>query len=204
MTDEAWENINIDAGNVALDSSYAEEMELPKAQDFPWDRSKGIYYLNGYHNLHCLVGPSRPSSVIDSIMLTLLKRKRYGCRTIVFALAYPKTWTSAISCIALILFDKTYFAMLTMYHDTLDSSPRDPLAGGRSVNVEIGISWKSGRMRTPHAGAIFKIPLQTFILSNSTSSVHRNPLMPRQLRRSLVRTLGSKTVLSLSPEGLNG
>ena len=65
MTDEAWENINIDAGSVALDSSYAEEMGLPRAQEFPWDRSKGLYYLNGYHNLHCLVGPSCPSSIFE-------------------------------------------------------------------------------------------------------------------------------------------
>ena len=145
MTDQAWEDINIDAGNVALDKSYAEEMGLPKAQDFPWDRSKGIYYINGYHNLHCLVGPSHPSSEHDTIKLTSIKRKRSDCPTINFALACLKTWTSAISCIALILFDKTYSATPMMYHDTLDFSLRDPLAGGRSTNVGIGINWKNGQ-----------------------------------------------------------
>ena len=28
---------------------------LPVAQRFPWDQSKGVYLLNGHHNLHCIV-----------------------------------------------------------------------------------------------------------------------------------------------------
>ena len=27
---------------------------LPQAQHWPWDGNKGIYLLNGFHNLHCL------------------------------------------------------------------------------------------------------------------------------------------------------
>ena len=34
---------------------YVASMHLPKAQRFPWDASKGIYFLHGHHNLHCLV-----------------------------------------------------------------------------------------------------------------------------------------------------
>lgn len=54
----AWDEINIDAGTVALGDAYVETMGLPKAQRFPWDKSKGIYYINGFHNLHCLVSPT--------------------------------------------------------------------------------------------------------------------------------------------------
>ena len=53
--DELWENTNYDAGNIALDDVYAKEMGLPRAQRFPWDSSKGIYLINAYHNLHCVV-----------------------------------------------------------------------------------------------------------------------------------------------------
>ena len=57
MMNQAWDDINIDAGTVALEDAYVDTIELPKAQRFPWDESKGIYYIDGYHNLHCLVCP---------------------------------------------------------------------------------------------------------------------------------------------------
>ena len=51
-----WENqTNYDLGNIALDNAYAKSMDLPRAQRFPWDDSKGIYLINAYHNLHCVV-----------------------------------------------------------------------------------------------------------------------------------------------------
>ena len=55
LADELWNSISIDPGVVALSDGYVEEMRLPKAQRFPWDDSKGIYLLNAYHNMHCLV-----------------------------------------------------------------------------------------------------------------------------------------------------
>lgn len=53
--DALWDKIRVDAGAVALSESYASSKGLPKAQKFPFDDDKGIYLLNGYHNLHCLV-----------------------------------------------------------------------------------------------------------------------------------------------------
>ena len=50
-----WEDISIDNGMVALPDSFVQEKGLPEAQRFPWDEDKGLYFLNGYHNLHCLV-----------------------------------------------------------------------------------------------------------------------------------------------------
>ncbi|KAI0398552.1 hypothetical protein F5Y17DRAFT_8323 [Xylariaceae sp. FL0594] len=53
LRDAAWDAINIDDGMVALPHTYAKEKGLPESQPFPWDRSKGIYLLNGHHSLHC-------------------------------------------------------------------------------------------------------------------------------------------------------
>ncbi|KAK6604054.1 hypothetical protein H4I95_05957 [Botrytis cinerea] len=55
-TDKEWEKIsNIRLGVIALPDSYVEEKGLHKAQRFPWDESKGVYLINAYHNLHCLL-----------------------------------------------------------------------------------------------------------------------------------------------------
>jgi len=50
-----WHAINIDNGVIALSDEYVASKGLPPAQRFPWDATKGIYILHGYHNLHCLV-----------------------------------------------------------------------------------------------------------------------------------------------------
>ena len=56
LQDQLWMDIGIDPGIVALSDEYATEKGSPLAQRFPWDESKGLYLLNGYHHLHCLVG----------------------------------------------------------------------------------------------------------------------------------------------------
>ena len=53
--DRHWANIDIDAGVIALSDSYVSEKGLPEAMRFPWDDTKGIYFIDAYHNLHCLV-----------------------------------------------------------------------------------------------------------------------------------------------------
>lgn len=55
VADQLWDDINIDNGTVALADSDALAMGIPTAQRFPWDQEKGIYFLNGFHSLHCLV-----------------------------------------------------------------------------------------------------------------------------------------------------
>ncbi|KAJ5972732.1 uncharacterized protein N7479_002650 [Penicillium vulpinum] len=54
FTDTLWHSINIDSGVVALSDSFAASHNLRTAQRFPWDTTKGIYILHGFHNLHCL------------------------------------------------------------------------------------------------------------------------------------------------------
>ncbi len=55
IADRLWEEISIDNGTVALSDSYTEAMGLPVSQRFPWDDEKGLYLLNGFHSMHCLV-----------------------------------------------------------------------------------------------------------------------------------------------------
>ncbi|KAI0142954.1 hypothetical protein GGR57DRAFT_508423 [Xylariaceae sp. FL1272] len=54
LQDQLWHDINLDAAYVALPDDYVDEHELRRAQRFPWDTSKGLYLLHGYHNLHCV------------------------------------------------------------------------------------------------------------------------------------------------------
>lgn len=51
---EMWHNINIDAGMVALSDDWVSAHDLRRAQRFPWDHTKGVYLLHGFHNLHCV------------------------------------------------------------------------------------------------------------------------------------------------------
>ena len=60
IADKNWENIDINNGSIALSDKYAEVMGLPLSQRFPWDSSKGLYVLNGYHSMHCLVRANLP------------------------------------------------------------------------------------------------------------------------------------------------
>lgn len=91
-TDEAWEAIDFNAGMVAIDDKEANELGIPLSQRFPWDESKGIYLINGYHNLHCLVrlicseiDPRRSCLLIDNVEMAVeITRKvsrRKGLRT---------------------------------------------------------------------------------------------------------------------------
>ena len=55
IADAAWDSWVVDPGIVALPHGWVKAKMLPQAQHWPWDGDKGIYLLNGFHNLHCLV-----------------------------------------------------------------------------------------------------------------------------------------------------
>ena len=57
-----WEDIEFDPGIVALDQQWTRAKGLPDSQPFPWDTSKGLYVLNGYHSMHCLVSQTQANS----------------------------------------------------------------------------------------------------------------------------------------------
>lgn len=53
--DRTWGELRVDDGIIALPKSYAMEKGLQPSDGFPWDSSKDIYLVNGYHGIHCLV-----------------------------------------------------------------------------------------------------------------------------------------------------
>ena len=54
-TSLAWEALSGDPGVVALRNDFVFAKKLPTAMRYPWDASKGVYLLQGFHNLHCTV-----------------------------------------------------------------------------------------------------------------------------------------------------
>lgn len=54
--DELWEGIDTNPMVVALTDEFADLHGLPHSDRFPWDKSKGRYFVKVFHQLHCLVG----------------------------------------------------------------------------------------------------------------------------------------------------
>lgn len=59
ISDAAWDDWIVDPGIVALPNNWVKGKMLPQAQHWPWDEDKGLYLLQGFHNIHCLVGICR-------------------------------------------------------------------------------------------------------------------------------------------------
>ena len=60
--DELWSNLAPNLGMVAVENDISRNMDLYSTEPFPWDSSKGVYMLEGYHSLHCLVCYTSSSS----------------------------------------------------------------------------------------------------------------------------------------------
>ena len=54
LADELWDALDIDPVTIAVDDSWSEEKGLPETERFPWDNEKGLFYIKGLHDLHCL------------------------------------------------------------------------------------------------------------------------------------------------------
>ena len=61
--DQAWDNIVAAHGIVALDHQWAAERALPPSHSLPSDHSKGVYILDAYHQIHCLVDMTLPKMI---------------------------------------------------------------------------------------------------------------------------------------------
>ena len=68
VADTAWSapDLDPDTGLVALEDVWARSHGLPDSQRFPWDDAKGLYILNGFYNLHCLVSSAGPKKCIHT------------------------------------------------------------------------------------------------------------------------------------------
>ena len=62
LVDEAWDEINPGHGVVALDHNLAAAQGLPTSMSLPSDSFKGVYILDAYHQIHCLVSQPKVRS----------------------------------------------------------------------------------------------------------------------------------------------
>lgn len=53
--DYNWEHIDASLGMVSIPHDTAAQHGLPLTMDDPQDAAKGVYTIEGYHSLHCLV-----------------------------------------------------------------------------------------------------------------------------------------------------
>ncbi|KAL4953181.1 hypothetical protein BDW69DRAFT_195030 [Aspergillus filifer] len=54
VSDAVWQGFTTN-GFVAIPHTQAADAGLPHAEDFPDDPSKGVYVLEGFHQLHCVI-----------------------------------------------------------------------------------------------------------------------------------------------------
>ena len=52
--DAAWDAIDTSPVAVALHDDFTRSVGLPPSGRFPWDTERSIYYLKGFHDLHCV------------------------------------------------------------------------------------------------------------------------------------------------------
>ena len=60
VVDKLWDNILPAHGIVAVDHGWAAERHLPATMTLPSNSSKGVYIIDAYHQLHCLVSIAAP------------------------------------------------------------------------------------------------------------------------------------------------
>ena len=61
--DEVWDKVLPAHGIVAVDHQWAAERQMPATMSLPSDSSKGVYIIDAYHQLHCLVRVPRPKAL---------------------------------------------------------------------------------------------------------------------------------------------
>ncbi|MCJ1314644.1 hypothetical protein MMC25_008326 [Agyrium rufum] len=55
LADELWDSIDVSPLTVALTDEWAQDQGLEVSESrFPWDDSKGLYFLKAFHLVHCL------------------------------------------------------------------------------------------------------------------------------------------------------
>ena len=55
LADPLWTNLRPGFGFIALDHQWAASQNLPDSRNHPNDPTKGMYVIDAYHQLHCLV-----------------------------------------------------------------------------------------------------------------------------------------------------
>ena len=78
--DVLWGALDISPGTIVLSDEYAAQNGLPRSQRFPWDRSKGIYIIGAFHQMHCLVCHTTRPIFVGEILITEHRSKSKNSR----------------------------------------------------------------------------------------------------------------------------
>jgi len=54
LADEHWETMDSGSGGITLSDEYAIEHDLSIGDRLPWNENKGLYFIKGFHEMHCL------------------------------------------------------------------------------------------------------------------------------------------------------
>ena len=157
LSDAAWDSWVVDPGIVALPHDWVKAKMLPRAQKWPWDDDKGVYLLNGYHNLHCLVGfdchcDLVKIDIISNLFASLLSTQQRAGQSPSLAEIRPKLWSIIFA--ALNLYARTRYATRTTLRATLDTPKTKSRESCKRECVEVGISWKLRREIIRHVTEI--------------------------------------------------
>lgn len=145
LADAAWLSWVIDPGIVALPNDWVNGKMLPQAQHWPWDEDKGLYLLQGFHNMHCLVSAPKPLllQVLDltcfsdsSARLSLRQR---------MAKLFPPVTALSITYTVSSLFARISYVMPMIRRAIQDPRSRRHLASCRHACARAGISSRVGR-----------------------------------------------------------
>jgi hypothetical protein len=74
-SNELWDKISSSHGLIALNHQSAKEKQWLESMPVPGDEGKGLYLLESYHQLHCLVSPASPPARKASQELTCAWQK---------------------------------------------------------------------------------------------------------------------------------
>lgn len=57
VTDANWDSIDTNPMAVSLHDDFVKQVGLGPSTRFPWETERSVYYIKGFHDLHCLVSP---------------------------------------------------------------------------------------------------------------------------------------------------
>lgn len=69
LADALWESVDTNPMVVALTDEFAKAHDLPLSDRFPWDETKGRYFVKVFHQLHCLVCSLHMQSLNQTLIL---------------------------------------------------------------------------------------------------------------------------------------
>ena len=205
--DELWKDLAPNVGMVAIDNDVSRNMDLYSTEPFPWDSSKGVYMLEGYHSLHCLVrlylhicfllgGPvnnhgNRCTYTEHCVSLSRASHRPHRCVTISTASTRCGKMQSALR-------------MIRCGRPVATWGSRRMLGDGRTSSAGTGISWRDGRCSIRHVSSGSPMGTLNARLSKSGGGVPMGRRIIQPLKCILVvrsESCGSNNTLSRSFRG---